>query len=443
MSSQPRQVVAALDDPKLGTYILEILEHGNRWVHRRVESVEFRDHRTVTRSVSVDFTLPNDCPIVQIPDKLPVHLVPLASLKRTRLAHFHLWDETERAMSLLTTTEASQVISSGLIAIAETVVPTLQNEVCDDIRTIVGGKSEQAAAKLNEFENAVANTTRRRLRDNQNFFALLDTWSRLRVLLVPIKADEIGRRILKFRYDETFRYREKWRSFWKLRLAALPAVLEVPAAGDAQSYHFEVVAPEGVDFTEAALITAAGPKAPSEIDHIGGGLPRVHLRAAGVPRRSEASAQTSLRVARRGWLGAAAVCSLVMAGTLSVGAAWVALSFTKATGSAVPNLGNQAAALLVILPAIFATLLVRPQEHAMATRLLRVDRPLLFLSGLASYVAAGTLVIGPHDRVLLQRLWFGLAVFAVFAAVIISASFVFPLIRKRRSAHSSGTARHP
>ncbi len=421
--------VISLDDPQLGTYVLELLEGSNRWVHRRVESVEFRDHRTITRSVSVDFTLPEDCPILALSGRNPVRLVPLASLKRARLSHFHLWDEAGASMPLLTTLQASRVLSSGLIANAETVVDPqpLRDEVRDDIRTIVAGSPDRIRMTLENFEGAAPGTMRRTLYDSPDqFFALLRTWSRLRVLLVPISAESNARRVLKFRYDELFRFRERRWFFWWLRLTGLPVVFEVPAAETAESYHFEVVAPDGVDVTEAALITASGPTAPSTRDHVGGGVPRIHLRAARIPRRAQAIAQASLRVARRGWLGAAMVCSAVMAGTLAVGANWVH-SRTKVD----PSVGSQAAALLIILPAIFATLLVRPQEHAMAARLLRLVRPLLVLTSLASYAAAATLIIGPRGAPL-RNTWSALAIFAVLAGGIICLNWLFPTIKRRR-----------
>jgi hypothetical protein len=206
-------------------------------------------------------------------------------------------------------------------------------------------------------------------------------------------------------------------------------LFEVPAAEAAESFHFEVAAPEGVDFTEAALITAASPTAPSTRDHVGGGGPRIHLRAARLPRKAQAIAQASLRVSRRGWLGAAAVCSLVMAATLAVGADWVHSTFT--TEAVDPDVGSQAAALLVVLPAIFATLLVRPQEHAMAARLLRLVKPSLILTSLASYAAAASLIIGPRGR-LLRGLWTGFAVFAILAAAVICLNWVFPTVKKGR-----------
>lgn len=47
-----------MPSPKNALELGRLLESSNEWVHRRVESVEFLDVKTIRRRVSVDFSLP-------------------------------------------------------------------------------------------------------------------------------------------------------------------------------------------------------------------------------------------------------------------------------------------------------------------------------------------------------------------------------------------------
>ncbi|HKA03524.1 MAG TPA: hypothetical protein VKD67_04325, partial [Acidimicrobiales bacterium] len=67
--------------------VLGLLLSSSSWIHRRVEKVTFRDHRTVRRQVSVDFTISEAAPVLSI-NGVRHWLLPFATMRRKSLVNF-------------------------------------------------------------------------------------------------------------------------------------------------------------------------------------------------------------------------------------------------------------------------------------------------------------------------------------------------------------------
>src|SRR4051794_5857350 len=67
----------------------------DKWVNRRIESLEIKDSLRFMRRVSLDFRYPHNPPAPEYsPDSEPIVLVPLTFLRKRTLLNFSLRDET-------------------------------------------------------------------------------------------------------------------------------------------------------------------------------------------------------------------------------------------------------------------------------------------------------------------------------------------------------------
>jgi hypothetical protein len=67
---------------QLAEVTLPLILEPERWIHRRVERIQFIDRQTVRRQVSADFTLPGQIAPIQLHDGQEVYAAPLFLLKR-------------------------------------------------------------------------------------------------------------------------------------------------------------------------------------------------------------------------------------------------------------------------------------------------------------------------------------------------------------------------
>jgi hypothetical protein len=91
-----------------------------------------------------------------------------------------------------------------------------------------------------------------------------------------------------------------------------------------------------------------------------------------------------------------------------------------------PEAGT-AATLLLALLAVFATLLVRPGEHPLASRLLRVARLLILLDAAVVLVGVGNLTLHSPQHPIPVTTWTWLAVVAGAVFVLFTISWLMPV----------------
>src|SRR5205823_8900747 len=139
-----------------------------------------------------------------------------------------------------------------------------------------------AGAKANAIEQRVLHE-RQRLMDSEYFEGLMSGLADNFILLVKTEVEPGKRRILKYAYEHPVRHVEPNPIRWlAVRLGWWPfkLTLRTPSANLAASYHCEVAAPPGLEFTEARL----DPRAPT-LGSVreGGRTGRAHLQVSQLP----------------------------------------------------------------------------------------------------------------------------------------------------------------
>ncbi len=440
----PVPIITQLGVAAVGKGIFWMLNSGHEWVHRRSETVEFHDRKTVTRTVTAEFTLPDVIPTLRLASG-PVRLVPVTLMDKHNLVHFELRDECGSAVPVLTAEENTVVGTAALVAAAADALSCAPQDVPEELRLqlrgIAGGTRQQRLACLAQREHWDA-----RLERAQAFSLMVDRLAASFPVLVLLRAEPGDRRILRFCYDEIVNIhelepdvealRQRWIGPKAAELAvkvgafvgwtATAVEFSTPSAVDTQSFHFEVKAPDGADITQASL--AVGRRSSSRAyrhDWAPGGTPRVHLHVSRAASGSSGAARVWLRASRRGWLATACFSAIVTAMVLLLGYLWL-----QSAGPTIHPSPADAAAILVALPGVFATMLARPSEHAMAATLLLGVRALLILDALAAFAAAALLVSGLPDGLVI-RLWGVLAIAAGWLAAMVLLSMVFPRLRTK------------
>src|SRR5579859_7465527 len=69
--------------------ILYLVRRRQRWIHRRVDTIEYVDDRRIYRHVSVDFTVPAQAILSDYPDEA---ILPIGLLKKGPLVRFSIYN---------------------------------------------------------------------------------------------------------------------------------------------------------------------------------------------------------------------------------------------------------------------------------------------------------------------------------------------------------------
>ncbi|MBA2792922.1 MAG: hypothetical protein H0U32_02880, partial [Thermoleophilaceae bacterium] len=197
----------------LGVVLLDLARDWARWVHRRVESFDIEDERTVRRRVSVDFTLPPAHPHTEVtPLGEPRHVVPLGLMRKRPLRRFDLRDEQDASLPLLTLEQNSRAAAAMLIAMCEAYahgagLPPLPDELAEDIwrlPRLPPGEAQAVWQRLGQArgEGDAARSWRASVASNDELMALAHDLANSFLLLVPLSVHPGERRILKFAYEE-------------------------------------------------------------------------------------------------------------------------------------------------------------------------------------------------------------------------------------------------
>lgn len=416
-------------DYELGRELYILWLSVNRWVKRRVETIEIMGPKDVRRDVSVDFALTLD----DTPEDPRSTLAFLALLQKEPMVAFDLANEGGEALPLLTRLENGFAGWSMLAAAAahEFRVSELQmedhRELLADLAGIVFARKEEAQAAVERFEQR-SRERAEPLSQSGLFLAAARSLAQNFLLLVPLQDQTLERRVLKFGYSEELRRTgSRWDLFVET-MAWRPARFSfaAPAVGEAQSYHFEIRSPVDLRIARSQLWLNDPVEGLDSVDArvIG---PRAHLYSPAVNADVDGSAVVWLRPVRPG---------LLRSGTIIAFAVFAVLLYFRWTGRlAVPHTGTQAAILLA-LPALIATLIVRPGEHGLVTELLVGVRSTVALSGGLAYAAALLLVTGVSGDGL-EAVWLVLILISGFCC----ASLVIGMVGLRpRPLHTEDAA---
>jgi hypothetical protein len=372
------------------------------WRHRRVETITVLSHEQVRRSVSVDFTVPEEHrAAVRLADGQ--WIVPLAVLAKRELVHFDLRTEDETAVPLMRSDEVQSVARELLYLMVDLDLdgddfdagPLIERVLAAGPQDadVVGAEVDELAERLPGFAALAAPLTRGFL-----LCAVLDDVSR--------------RRVIKFAYDEPLARPGRWSHFYG-----------TSGCTEAASYHVELAVPVGMRARTSEMIDnrsgevlAEGPR---DADR-----PGLHYVAES-GTRMEPGLRVHYATERGGFLVPAALVAWVIA--LELAFPWL---FADLSGLATS--GGPAIAVLLSSSAVFSSLVLRAGEHPLVPLILAPYRMCLAAATLAA-VAAGAVLAFRGTSATLDATWGIGALVAVLAAGILSIEAArAPAAAKRR-----------
>lgn len=356
----------------------DLLETFDKWVHRRVESIEFIDERTIRRRVSVDFTPPG-----YVGNAPGLH-APIALLQKGVLTRFDLRDEAGDSLSLLTSGQNAAFATRYMLEVAERAseIPPPQS-LRDLCWRIARGEAPEAQRAIEKIANHLEPLKLRNdLRDSQLFRSVTATFAKSFPVVVRLDDKPNRRRVIKFAYNEVVGGGPKpW-----AQLGLEPATLQIslPELGDAASRHIEFLRADGLEAFDARLFARTPDKKPLfRLVRTRGGR-EAHVFLTGAPRGTHGVAGVRLRARRQGILLGGPLFATLAA--IALTAAWFALPGIAEDSSGV-------ASVLLAVPAALGAYLGARDPHPLVGAMLRGARGLLFFSGVLSFAAAGALAL--------------------------------------------------
>jgi hypothetical protein len=396
---------------EIGDFVHRFLKDAP-WLRRRVETVSFMDVDTISRRTTVDIDVAElskavkNCPMKH--GKFP--LVPIAILRKDLLVDFNLRDRLGGALAVAPRSIGTYFAWSALCVAARDVL----SEPLDDRSPAVMQRLREIAYEfpkssddphddfLYSWEkpntwNANDNETWQELIRNEGFSRLLREFTFNFILLTQV-GTESKIQIVKFSYQQFLPFTELWIRE-RLGLRATELSVFAPGVGWAGSYHLRFEAPAEIVLTEVGLyrmqrqpVRSPGP-AESYLARIGSETAQVYTNSMIEP--AEHVVAVSMRVPIVGYLRAMWLTSLAMAAVLLAGR-----NFISRLESAAIERSDAAITLLLVAPSLVIAYLVRPDEHAIASRLLRPIRFGLLGVACLSYIGAATLILGWRGSVL-------------------------------------------
>jgi hypothetical protein len=433
------------------------------WVVRRVEGIRFLDDRTVRRRVSVDYTVPEGGVVMRIDGRdariLPLAMLRRQSLIKF---DFRTHDGRPAPLLGLRENQAltRSVIHAWAGALLEETgwdEPRLPEPLVTQLERVVAGNQSQLTEAYQQIQDAAHG--HRRLK-GVLFTTVLDRLAGNFVLFGIEHAPPGSRRIVKWSYEEALtllhsttayqghangpcppvpdrdghvhpvsyglatRKQHRYEADPVLSgLGIQPTLIRFPTPGAelAASFHVEITAPPEVSIVRASLLAGLpnlrfndrNPQADRDrwnewhdqhdksggarrdrlhrspsFDSVGGGDATVDLHVAEVPYGSLSRVQVELQASPSGWLATAWLGALL--GTLMLLVGWLGRQPDK------PDLP----ALLFITYAVgMVAIVVRPDPHAMATRLLSTLRMLAGFTVILTLAAALVYTFVGVDRV--------------------------------------------
>lgn len=408
----------------VGETILDLMLAGERWVHRRVETLTLVNTEVVRRGLSVDFTLPKKLYTpLRTSDKQDLYIIPFTMLPRTLEAmRFDVRDQHGLSMPMFLKEHSSRLTAAALLALASRVLRDKGMKPADVLRGALGNvlstipftkyyrEAQELAESILFPESEAWRVSRADIKareilsndsDFPDFLALVTGSS---LVSIPYVGKPGIRQILKLTYDEGVRVQPlegddrtlRMSLGWVARTTSIPIAL----SGGAGSYHVQVDAPPNMEFTATQLrshqplslvrkpVSKRSLPEPSYIDFNPGYARHSHLYVPKAHQLASGRVILSLRVERESILSGGVWAGAVIAIVL-----WVYYQYidqlVRQSGTVV--------AFFALIPGLVTIYYIRPGEHPLARRLLRFPRVLLTISALLPLVAVGAIAALDKD----------------------------------------------
>lgn len=445
-----RSALAESDPPPspdltaVGANLLRLVSTWPRWVKRRVETIDFLDEATIQRTVRVDIDLS-----AYLADDARISwkgllLVPVAALRRQPHSTFVV-DEHGAMLPRINKFEEREMCFAAMFGWAEQLTAqhglTLGADFSVRLRTVISQEHQrQAANDLLAGEDEVSQV----LKEDGAFRTALQDLTENFYLLAPLSGDSEALRVLRYCYVETLQtakdsvsieaaategLRTRLDRFADLILLTdTRYVIDVPAAGDCQSYHFEVNAPWDLTFTRADIVVLRGGRDQSEETYRDDDWhpAKAHLFLSIGEVISKGKATIEMRPMPTGLLRSSFLGAAGIAGMLTVATTLLVLD---RLGWASTDLHTNAGALtlLLMMPSVAAGYLSRPVEHRLTAKFLFSVRVSVLTVALMSFFVASTIALRWTTS---SMLWVWLPATAL--AIAFAARLMAQFLRARR-----------
>jgi hypothetical protein len=380
------------------------------WVHRRVELVTFEDQDVIRRSNSIDFTLPRwTAEYLKVSDAEPSKIaVPIALFRKATLAHFNLSDEGSDAVPLLSGTQVGPLAELALLATAELVLGpgNVHDRIAEDIQQLTwdrradddqdGRRPPSAAFKRLFSLDEPAPESRFFLKRHPIFLPLARTFDDNYIAAVLLTIAGGDRRVLHFAYDEMIgetgseqaHRRRTIKELFEGNLSRRVLVL-ASSAGDAESFHMEAEAPEGLRISSRVTFTQtqdtsrrADVEKPVEKS---GNYQRSHIHCNDVHASDRLA--VVLRVGPRS-------STIIRGAALTSALTLLAVIYVRIQIHHISKHGASAATVLLVIPTILSLWIARSNEHPATTYLLWPLRIVATAPAILGLIAASVLITG-------------------------------------------------
>jgi hypothetical protein len=439
----PVQVPAITVTPSArvaGSLLWALLAEMPVWVERRVEHIELMDARSARRTVSLDFTPPANLMAGQGAKMVRQAglFVPLGLLRKDPLKGFDLRDQRGNPVPLLSREQNAQLSGEALVASAESALGgTCPPDIVRALHELAVGSINDATVALESWKAAASEPKAaldyvwKRLLQHDEFVDLLQLLAENFVLAAATPLAPGDRRLMKFSYVEPIPDELSWtrRILRAIGWIHATVTLDLPAASQARSYHVEIPAPPNVEINEAFFdFSPRPPRSGASALAMASPVPLYrperceerqagalsHLNASRVDPRLKTRVVVRFRPQRAGLIRYALATSFVV---------WTLLGLSLLRLQNVSSDPGAAVPLLVVVPGILAVIIVRPGEHALASRLFIGIRLIVSLSAFSALLAAAFLLVG-FCGTTLHWLWVGVFALATgcMGALLVSHS---------------------
>lgn len=462
-----------------GEATVKLLETAHRWVHRRVERVEFVNHSVARHRISVDFTLPEGVnPVATLHGK-DVYVVPLFMLEKPATepvsrddapgvpadqafiapySNIDIRDARHGVLSLNTHAQNANLGGQVLSILADRAVGD-KAKIDENLRRMISGiairGSRSDAADLGHVlhptEKLASNDPRHHLIGCGQFTEFAHALATHDLVAAWFIGDLPPRSVVKIAFDEQMqthplKLHERIRRDigWK----SARYHINLTEIGAAASYHVEVSLPPELELNEIGLLGEhyeygwQGLPTPGKqrqlrdsassddvLDPDGFFVRRAEKDQLGTiylrnpDTRRVGTAWVKVRARRHGFLSGAIVASILTTGILAL----YAFHASELVKSAAASSSSE---ILLVLPAVLAAYIARPDDHVMTSYLLRGARYVLVLDGCLPVLAAlRLLTLSQHDKhpahTLLAAL-IPLTILSALSVLIFALSLVFP-----------------
>jgi len=418
---------------RMAVVTLPLLQQPERWIHRRVEKICFKDCETARHQVSVDFTLPPNLWPVSVFEGQDVYIAPLFLLlksprqptregRRPRkrylvfgerrsdpsrpmiptasITNLDLVDQEGRSQALLTRTQSRLLANVVLIEAAQRIMRTpLDATLRRCIKAIANRPHDDAQAELSYLFRACSwrrSDPRRRLRRDPDFVELAYSLASHSPIACLFTGKPPRRAILKLSYDEPVNELADRGNFRPLRSLGwrserFSVLLNEIGAGS--SYHVEIEVPAELSVNAIGLVGARYRHFGRDLNELpdsakdyfiqqidsGANSGSIYVPEP-LPGRRYGQAWIKLRARRPGFPFSCLVASCITTAVLFLAA--------LAAPEIVSDRKSEAAVVaLLLVPTVLAAYVARPDEHAITTKMLRVARMVLIGEAALTFLA--------------------------------------------------------